>query len=58
MKLKVNRVKQRLIEKVSILSQNLNDFPNVCRWYMEILDRPATRKGWNVPENEQEIPVP
>ena len=37
---------------------NLNDFPNVCRWYMEILDRPATRKGWNVPENEQEIPVP
>tara|TARA_B100000686_G_scaffold349805_1_gene444074 strand:+ start:2590 stop:3171 length:582 start_codon:yes stop_codon:yes gene_type:complete len=37
---------------------NLNDFPNVCRWYMEILDRPATRKGWNVPENEQEIPIP
>ena len=37
---------------------DLNDFPNVRRWYLEILDRPATRRGWNVPENEQEIPTP
>lgn len=37
---------------------DLNDFPNVRRWYLEILDRPATRRGWNVPENEQEIPMP
>ncbi len=37
---------------------DLNDFPNVKRWYLEILDRPATRAGWNVPENEQEIPLP
>ena len=37
---------------------NLNDYPNVRRWYLEILDRPATRRGWNVPENEQAIPMP
>ncbi len=37
---------------------DLNNFPNVKRWYLEILDRPATRAGWNVPENEQEIPFP
>lgn len=37
---------------------DLNDYPNVRRWYLEIVDRPATRKGWNVPENEQEIPMP
>ena len=37
---------------------DLNDFPNVRRWYLEILDRPATRRGWNVPENEQQIPMP
>ena len=37
---------------------NLNDFANVKRWYLEVLDRPATRKGWNVPENEQPIPMP
>ena len=39
-------------------SVDLNEFPNVRRWYLEILDRPATRRGWNVPENEQEIPMP
>ena len=37
---------------------DLNQFPNVRRWYLEILERPATRKGWNVPESEQEIPLP
>ena len=39
-------------------SVDLNEFANVKRWYLEILDRPATRRGWNVPENEQEIPMP
>jgi GST-like protein len=39
-------------------SVDLNEFPNVRRWFLEILDRPATRRGWNVPENEQEIPMP
>ncbi len=37
---------------------DLNEFPNVRRWYLEIVERPATRRGWNVPENEQEIPMP
>ncbi len=36
----------------------LNEFYNVRRWYLEILDRPATRRGWNVPKNEQKIPMP
>ncbi len=37
---------------------DLNDFPNVRRWYMTILDRPATKRAWNVPENDQPLPVP
>tara|TARA_R110002126_G_scaffold6156_12_gene32537 strand:+ start:3463 stop:4095 length:633 start_codon:yes stop_codon:yes gene_type:complete len=37
---------------------DLNEYPNVRRWYLEIVERPATRKGWNVPENDQEIPMP
>ena len=37
---------------------DLNDFPNVRRWYLDIVERPATRKAWNVPANEQEIPMP
>ncbi|NKB50420.1 MAG: glutathione S-transferase [Alphaproteobacteria bacterium] len=37
---------------------NLNDFPNVRRWYMKILERPATKRAWNIPENDQPLPVP
>ena len=37
---------------------DLNEFSNVRRWYLEVLDRPATRRGWNVPESDQEIPIP
>ena len=37
---------------------DLNDYPNVRRWYLEAVDRPATKRGWNVPENDQQIPMP
>jgi GST-like protein len=37
---------------------DLNDYPNVRRWYMTILERPAARRAWNVPENDQPLPVP
>ena len=35
---------------------DLNDFPNVARWYKEMIDRPAVQKGWLVPKNDQVIP--
>lgn len=35
---------------------DLNDFPNVARWYKEMIDRPAVQKGWLVPQNDQIIP--
>ena len=37
---------------------DLNEFENVKRWYKEILVRPAVRRAWNVPENEQPLPNP
>ena len=37
---------------------DLNEFPNVTRWYKEIYSRPAVQKGWLVPENDQVIPQP
>ena len=37
---------------------DLNEFPNVTRWYKEISSRPAVQKGWLVPENDQVIPQP
>jgi GST-like protein len=37
---------------------DLDDYPNVKRWYLEIASRPAVQKGWNVPETDQKIPMP
>ena len=40
------------------LKIDLNEFPNVTRWYKEMIDRPAVQKGWQVPQNNQVIPLP
>ncbi len=37
---------------------DLNDYPNVAKWYTKIANRPATQAGWNVPVTEQKIPMP
>lgn len=37
---------------------DLNEFPNVRRWYMTMLDRPAVQAAWNIPENDQPLPIP
>ncbi len=37
---------------------DLEEFPNVCRWYEDIAARPAVRRGWRVPENDDPIPLP
>ena len=37
---------------------DINDYPNVTRWYREMVDRPAVQKGWQVPQNDQVIPLP
>lgn len=37
---------------------DLNDYENVKRWYLNIADRPAVKRGWKVPENDQPMPMP
>jgi len=37
---------------------DLDEYPNVRRWYLAVVARPAVVRGWNVPENEQPIPMP
>ena len=37
---------------------DLNQFPNVKRWYLEIAARPAVQKGYKVPSDLGDIPVP
>ena len=37
---------------------NLNDHPNVKRWYLAIAARPAVQRGYDVPNKVQDIPLP
>ena len=37
---------------------DLDEFPNVKRWYRTIAGRPAVQKGYHVPKFTQEIPLP
>jgi GSH-dependent disulfide-bond oxidoreductase len=36
---------------------DLNDFPNVRRWYLDIANRPAVKKGYGIPQ-PGDIPMP
>lgn len=37
---------------------DLNRYPNVKRWYLAIARRPAVQKGYKVPKDVGEIPLP
>jgi GST-like protein len=37
---------------------DLNQYPNVKRWYVAIANRPAVQKGYHVPKKVQEVPMP
>ncbi|MFZ5691928.1 MAG: glutathione S-transferase family protein [Pseudomonadota bacterium] len=37
---------------------DLNKFPNVKRWYTTIANRPAVQRGYKVPKDVGEIPMP
>ena len=39
-------------------SINLNDYPEVRRWYCSIAHRPAVQRGWDVPPSDQPLPMP
>src|SRR5918999_1481814 len=37
---------------------DLNKYPNVKRWYLAIANRPAVQKGYKVPKDVGEVPIP
>lgn len=36
----------------------IRDYPNVCRWYLELANRPSFKKGYDVPTFGEAIPMP
>ncbi|XOV90808.1 MAG: glutathione S-transferase family protein [Pseudomonadota bacterium] len=39
-------------------SIDLRDYPAVMRWYLELAERPAVQRGYQVPHKVNEIPLP
>lgn len=37
---------------------DLDEYPNVKRWYLAIAERPAVQRGYHVPKKVQEVPMP
>ena len=37
---------------------NLNDFPEVKRWYLDLAGRPAVQRGYKIPTDMGDIPLP
>ena len=37
---------------------DLNDYPSVCRWYLQLAERPAFQRGYSVPKDVGPIPLP
>jgi ribonuclease D len=51
--IRANRPRQWIVKTI-----DLNEFPNVKRWYVTIAKRPAVQKGYDVPKKVQDIPMP
>ena len=45
------------ISRFKFQQMDLNDYPNLKRWYLRIAARPGVQRGYGVPE-KQEIPLP
>lgn len=43
------------ISRYEFQQMDLNEYPNLLRWYLQIAERPAVQKGYAVP---QDLPVP
>ncbi len=37
---------------------DMKQYPNVLRWYLAIANKPATQKGYKVPKDVGEVPIP
>ena len=54
----IYEILDKRLSKQEYFSNDLNNYPNVLRWYLQISKRPAVIKGYNVVGNFFEIPKP
>ena len=47
-----------LISRFEWQTMDLNQFPNVKRWYLAIAQKPATVRGYDQPKKVADIPMP
>lgn len=45
------------IARFEFQQMNLSDYPNLKRWYLDIANRPAVRRGYGVPD-AADVPLP
>ena len=46
------------VSRYSFQRIDLEDYPNVLRWYLHLADRPAFERGYGIPEDVGPIPRP
>ncbi len=46
------------ISRFDYQTMDLDDYPNLKRWYVEIARRPAVQAGYHIPSKVQAIPMP
>lgn len=46
------------ISRFDYQTMDLNEYPNLKRWYLAIAARPAVQKGYQVPKYVNDIPLP
>lgn len=46
------------ISRFDYQTMDLNNYPNLKRWYVAIASRPAVQRGYHVPTKVQNIPMP
>src|SRR5215468_5141049 len=53
---------KRLADREYVADQysiaDMNQYPNVKRWYLAIAKKPATQKGYKVPKDVGDVPLP